>query len=204
MSRIVKDHEVRRMEIIHAAERLFSERGYDDTPVEAIISEVGIAKGTFYHYFVSKEDILDALINHMVEDIEEAIAAIEVAESDPMKRMRSLIQLFREFAEGKGKLMDYLHEDRNILLHWKVEQYMTPIIEEALFKIIDDGNELGVFKVEDPRIASTALLGAISYLGDLSRKHPECVERILSSGPLFERMLGMESGSIGNLSKEGV
>jgi AcrR family transcriptional regulator len=203
MSRIVKEHDVRMTEIINAAERLFAERGYDETPVEAIISEVGIAKGTFYHYFVSKEDILDAIIDHLVKDVEEMMSSIEVAEGDPVKRIISLIQLFRDLAEGQGKLMDYLHEDRNILLHWKVEQNMTPIIERALFKIIEDGNELGVFKVEDPRIASTALFGAISSLGDLSRKHPECVERILSSTPLFERMLGMESGSIGKLSKEG-
>jgi AcrR family transcriptional regulator len=202
MARIVKEHDVRKTEIIHAAEKLFAERGYDETPVEAIISEVGIAKGTFYHYFVSKEDLLDAIIFHIAEDLEEALAHVEYSEQDPVLRMRLLFEEFRILGEGKGKLTDFLHEDRNILLHWKVEQKVTPLIETALFRIVDEGNMKGIFKVEDPRIASIALLGAVSALGDLGRKHPECADRILSSAGLFERMLGAEHGMIERERKE--
>lgn len=60
-----KEREVRRKEILDTAEGFFSEKGYEATSVQDLIDAIGTAKGTFYHYFQSKEDLLDA--NAMVE-----------------------------------------------------------------------------------------------------------------------------------------
>ena len=53
--RIVKEHEERKNEILDTAEILFEEKGYDKCSVNDILNRIGIAKGTFYHYFKSKE-----------------------------------------------------------------------------------------------------------------------------------------------------
>ena len=60
--RVTKDPEERKQELIDAAERLFMERGYEATAVSDIVQEVGVAQGTFYYYFPSKEEILEAII----------------------------------------------------------------------------------------------------------------------------------------------
>ncbi len=53
MTRTVKEAKERRLEIIQTAERLFKVHGYNETPVDAIVKEMGVAKGTFYYYFKS-------------------------------------------------------------------------------------------------------------------------------------------------------
>ena len=65
MKRIVKAPEIRRQEIIEAAQRLFEKEGYSKTSIEAIIQEAGIAKGTFYYYFKSKQEILLLLLKEV-------------------------------------------------------------------------------------------------------------------------------------------
>lgn len=60
--RVIKDADVRKNEILDAATILFAEKGADHTSVADIMTAVGIAKGTLYHHFKSKEEIMDALI----------------------------------------------------------------------------------------------------------------------------------------------
>ena len=57
--RISKDYDVRKNEILDMAQKLFFEMGYEQTSVSNIIDAVGVAKGTFYYYFKSKEELLE-------------------------------------------------------------------------------------------------------------------------------------------------
>ena len=67
MPRIVKDPDVRRNEILDVAQKQFYQKGYEQTAIRDVIDEVGIAKGTFYYYFNSKLDLLDAMIERMFD-----------------------------------------------------------------------------------------------------------------------------------------
>mgnify|MGYP001595102935 FL=1 len=60
--RIVKEAEERRKDILDAANELFFQKGFDGTSTNDIIEKVGIARGTLYYHFKSKEGIMDALI----------------------------------------------------------------------------------------------------------------------------------------------
>lgn len=60
--RISKEAEERSMEILDTAERLFSTEGYSKTAMSDIASEIGVAKGTLYYHFKSKEEVMDAII----------------------------------------------------------------------------------------------------------------------------------------------
>ena len=67
--RIVKEADERKNEILDAAARLFMEKGFDRTSANDILAAVGIAKGTLYYHFKSKEDIMDALIERQTTQI---------------------------------------------------------------------------------------------------------------------------------------
>lgn len=67
--RIIKEADIRKNEILDAAGILFTEKGYENTSVTDIMNAVGIAKGTLYHHYKSKEDILNALIKRQTDDI---------------------------------------------------------------------------------------------------------------------------------------
>ena len=58
MPRTVKDYDERYAEFLDVAQQLFFSQGYERTTVQEIIDTVGVAKGTFYHYFDSKQAIL--------------------------------------------------------------------------------------------------------------------------------------------------
>ncbi|MGB2578599.1 AcrR family transcriptional regulator [Elusimicrobium simillimum] len=60
-------HDKRKNEILDIAENLFTTKGYEKTTVENIINTAVIAKGTFYHYFKSKEELLDAIIMRFMD-----------------------------------------------------------------------------------------------------------------------------------------
>ena len=64
MIRTVKKASERRSDIISAARHLFRAKGYDKTTMQDVIQRLGIAKGTIYHYFPSKEVLLEAVLKH--------------------------------------------------------------------------------------------------------------------------------------------
>lgn len=66
---MAKEYEVRRDQILDAAEALFFTKSYSETSVEDVLQAVGIAKGTLYYYSKSKRDILNSLIDRMVREV---------------------------------------------------------------------------------------------------------------------------------------
>ncbi|WP_245222950.1 TetR/AcrR family transcriptional regulator, partial [Proteus mirabilis] len=77
-----KPAEVRLEELMNAAETLFLEKGFDATTVSDIVKQAGVAKGTYYHYFTAKTDILDALrtryMDWYIDKIEQAMASCQI------------------------------------------------------------------------------------------------------------------------------
>ena len=71
--RETKDSEERRDEFVDAAEKLFKENGIVDTTVNAIVKEMDVAKGLFYYYFKSKDDVIEAISEKYNRDFKEAI-----------------------------------------------------------------------------------------------------------------------------------
>ena len=90
--RIVKEHDERKNEIIDTAERLFAMNGYEQCSVNDILTEIGIAKGTFYHYFKSKEEVLDAVIGKSTGMIAERVT--EVVDNKSLAPDDKVLQVF--------------------------------------------------------------------------------------------------------------
>jgi len=65
--RISKEPEERRNEILDTAEMLFFTKGYARTTVNDVLQVIGIAKGTFYYYFKSKEEVMDAVVVRFID-----------------------------------------------------------------------------------------------------------------------------------------
>ncbi len=194
----MKEHDVRMKEILDAAEELFSEKGYDETSVQAIIDEVGIAKGTFYHYFKSKSMLLDAILDRLLDEMRMVLDAVLAnTEMDAIQKMTALTTQFMQLGQGRERLMEYIHEERNARIHLKVEKIVLPMITPYMEKIIEEGNQQGIFNVKYPRETGIALLGVSAVVferrhsvkmdNDHDRKLIEAVfdidERILGARP---------------------
>src|SRR4249919_629295 len=73
-------HALRRDEFVDVALRLMQTQGWDATSIADVLSETGASKGAFYHYFASKADLLEAVIER-ISDV--AIASLHPAIDDP-------------------------------------------------------------------------------------------------------------------------
>lgn len=78
-----------RERLLAAGRELFGERGYEATPIEAILRTSGVARGAFYHHYPSKQALFDAVLDRVVAEIAEVAASAARPRSDPLERLRA-------------------------------------------------------------------------------------------------------------------
>lgn len=108
LSKREQKREDRRDEIKAAAVTVFSERGYHAAKVSQIVKQVGVAQGTFYLYFESKEQLFGELLNDFLELLVRTIASWEPAEIDTRQTLRD------ELRRVGLMLTDVLMENRKL------------------------------------------------------------------------------------------
>lgn len=87
-----------RERIVEAAARLFHEQGYAATGVAAILREAGVNSGSLYHFFSSKDALLEGVLQWYLERLGSHIMRpIEAAEPDPLARVFRLLDWYRRF-----------------------------------------------------------------------------------------------------------
>lgn len=163
MEETTEDHRDTKRLLIEAAWDLFARNGYDGTPVQAIIDKAGVSKGTFYHYFSSKEDILDVAVQHMAKEGFDRIAAS--VQDDSLSALERLNQFFGASWRWKlaniGVLIEVarvLYRDENIIIRHKINMRTVALAVPLLASIISRGVEEGVFDVADPQEAARFIL----------------------------------------------
>ena len=200
MNRTVKTHEDRKREILDTANELIDENGYEDTTIEMIINKIGIAKGTFYHYFRSKDDLLNNLVDELIEEVTQRIKEITDRDENAITKMFALSTYFRTLAIGRERFSDYLHEEKNAHIHMKIEQRVTPPLADCYTKLIEQGNEEGLFNARFPRETALAALGAAQSLTEGHHDHADKdhvdPQRSIAAMYIYERILGMKEGAM--------
>ncbi|MEZ4659189.1 MAG: TetR/AcrR family transcriptional regulator [Caldilineaceae bacterium] len=205
MVRTTKTTEERRLEIIETARKLFSERGFSNTPVDAIIKEMGVAKGTFYYYFKSKEEILEAIADHTLDQM---VAMAEQVANEPALSALAKMELLlsnsqvgdEEIMEDSQAVAEQLHLPANRALH-EVTSVQTVLRLSPIFaKIVEQGIAEKVFAVNRPLETMQFLLAGGGFLLDgglFDFSAEEIVERRLAMQEIIERALGAEPGAFG-------
>lgn len=77
-----------RRRLIAVARDLFSERGYEATPLEEILARAGVSKGALYHHFPNKEALFEAVLRDLAQETMENIAKAAIESPDPLEMMR--------------------------------------------------------------------------------------------------------------------
>jgi len=214
----MKEHVERKAELADAAWELFSEKGYEGTTVNAIIDRVGVAKGTFYHYFSSKEEILDAAVERKTTEVMDGIRPIVEDERLPaLEKLNRFMDAFREWKMANmGAVVDVarvMYRDENIVLRHKINTKTAATTFPVLTDIIAQGVSEGVFDTEFPEEAAELVMAVGNVLGEMNMKtlfeiqeHPEKAALIQRRANLYfdtvERMLGAPKGSMGTVETE--
>lgn len=204
MARGMNKPEERRQEFIEAAEALFLEKGYQDTSVSEIVKQVGVAHGLFYYYFDSKEELLDAIIDNMMAESRQRLAAIVHSDGTPVQKYHRFVQEMFILKKDRPYLIGYMLQDRNRIFYhkWvgKTLREITPLLTE----IVEQGVVEGCFDTAYPREAVEFIFNGMRFfLASPDDLQGEALRRkMLAAGDMMERVLGAEEGAITSLYRE--
>ena len=188
----MKKGERRKLELLQIAYRMFISRGYENTSVDDIIAEAGIAKGTYYYYFASKEQTLEEVIGMMISREVEAARQILKAEIPIPQKIVGIISTLRP-AQEEAPIESALMQPENTVMHEKIRK---KIVEEAvplLSEIVEQGIAEGVFSCDCIPERVRMLLVISSATFDEGRFTPQDITVFID---MTEKLLGTKPGTM--------
>jgi AcrR family transcriptional regulator len=199
--RITKEPEVRRKELIVAAGTLFKEKGCEQTSISDIVKKVGVAQGTFYYYFESKDAVLDAVLNrYLKEQLEPAARGIiENRSLNALQKIQQVINTALTIQSGERKLLEFLHSDKNILSHQKYMQMIRQTFIPIITKLVEEGIDEGLFNVKYPAETVELMIVMFIHLHDsiaMSGHVEEYGRKVRATEAITAKVLGIEEGCI--------
>jgi len=212
MARVVKEHAVRRGEILDVAQRLVYTRGYEQMTIQDMLNELQISKGAFYHYFDSKQALLEALIERMLDEAVQLL--IPVIHDPGLPALDKLQRVFAMLNRWKTAQKAFLlalvrvwYTDDNAIVRQKLRAAGVKYITPLLAVIIRQGIEEGVLTTPYPDQVGEVVLSLLQDLGEtlsmlLLSFEPERagigrVESVVAAYTnALERTLGIPEGSL--------
>ncbi len=185
----MKKGEKRRKELLEIAYRMFLSKGYENTSVDSIIEEAGIAKGTFYHYFESKEQMLEEVCHMMIAAEAENAGKILSSDLPVPEKLMGVVGSFRPAMEEQT-IGDTLNRPENVLMHDKVNRRIIETQVPLLSKVVEEGIEAGFFncdmlyeRVRMILIISNTLFDDMSFTDRDVAVFTELLEKLLGAAP---------------------
>ena len=162
--RSIAQEEKRRL-LLDAAVRVFARKGYHTCRVGDIAEEAGVAHGLLYHYFASKEELLETVFRENWSDLLEAVKAVEEAGEPAREQLRQVAAILLRSWRRDPDLVRVLV--REVARSPQVQLRVVEIGEafEALERIVRRGQEAGEFRSDlDPRLAAVIFYGALEEI----------------------------------------
>jgi TetR/AcrR family fatty acid metabolism transcriptional regulator len=152
----------RRQQILAAAVKVFATKGFHASRVGDIAEEAGIAYGLVYHYFASKEDLLETIFRTTWTEMLARVREVEEAGVPASEAVRQVTALLLRTWRRDADLVRVLVREvtRNQHVQREVEEISDAM--DALERIVRRGQETGEFRSElDPRLAAVVFYGAL-------------------------------------------
>lgn len=221
MPRLAKAPEVRRAELIDCAQALFFDAGYEAVTIADIIAAAGVSKGGFYHYFDSKEAVLEAVAARVSEAL--LTGARDILDNDAMDACAKLNALFARMTEwkvaaGPSLLAAFatILRAENAALYQRIARAIRTVAAPVLTALIEDGVRAGAFTTPDSALAADMIIhlaqsrqhAVAAAFNDLGRgRYKQAAKtlekRLRAEEAMLDRLLGLPSGAI-RLAEPGV
>ena len=160
----------RRDELIDAAVRQFAAHGVRAASVDGIVRDAGVAKGTFYLYFASRDDIVTAVAERLVERIgarmNEAVGDFRLPVADRIRGISAAMAIVTADT-FEAELMAVIHRPENQPIHDRLAAPIRARLAPMVRLVIADGARDGVFADQDPDHAAAFVLATYGALDAL-------------------------------------
>ena len=175
----------RKEEIMKAAANLFSQKSYHDVTVDQIAEGVGVAKGTIYLYFESKENLYLEILEHTYETIE-SILEKEIAKEDPApKKLKKILRSIFQFYFQNMDVLRILTRDETRLIreHYEFTERWRHRRIKLYRKILEKGIKEGSFRPANTELMALiifGLVGSVMFFYPTDKTAGEIAEEVFS------------------------
>ena len=192
----MKKGERRKNELIKIAYKKFLENGYEQTSVDEIIEAAQIAKGTYYYYFQSKEQMLEEVVEMMSAKGSERAAEVLKSDLSIPEKIVGIMLAYRPMAD-ELIIQDTLNQPENILLHDRINKKLVADAVPLLSEAVREGIRQGVFACEqiEERVKMILIISRIFDDGDYTRND------VIAFIDLAEKLLGAKPGTLGFITE---
>src|ERR1700736_3921102 len=205
-------HTIRREAFLDVAQRLIQTKGYEVMNVQDVLDELEVSKGAFYHYFDSKQALLEAVVERFADG---AMATVVPILGDPdLQALRKLEKVFAGIARWKAEskelvlaIMEVWNSDSNALVRDKVRRMTVRRLVPLLSAVVEQGIQEEVFRAGPADDTATVLVALMQGFQDLAVEYFiarqagsitfEVVQRrVAAFTEAFECVLGVPNGSL--------
>jgi AcrR family transcriptional regulator len=205
-------HTVRRDAFLDVAQRLIQTKGYEAMSIQDVLDELEASKGAFYHYFDSKQALVEAVIERIADS---GLAAVAPILADPdLPALRKLEKVFAGIARFKAErkelvvaIIEVWKSDGNAIVREKLRRLSATRMLPLFSLVVRQGVDEGTFHVASPDETTKVLLALMQgfqeiaaddfiarQAGTITFEHVQ--RSVASFTDAFERILGVPKGSV--------
>ena len=169
----MKKGDLRRGELLAAAEKLFYTNGYEKTSVQDILTAVGFSKGGFYHHFDSKLSVLEAICENRAREACEQAKAVVAEQEGAVNKLNALFHDAAFFSGGSTNfvalLIQVAYREDGALMREKMKARQLEYMQGVLEEILAEGVKTQAFFVTDiPTSAQMILRLYMQFADDIA------------------------------------
>jgi AcrR family transcriptional regulator len=195
------------------------DEGYGRVSVDMILQGAGASKGSFYHYFNSKEDLVDVMIKKMLDPVYGRISDVLASSMGAVAKLNESFSIAYHWRSDNAKVLNFLllsfWNESNLVVRHKMKKWCMERDKALLAQIIDQGVSEGVFSVEEPEDVAELIvyMGAgvwesvaslFCSTGDVSEFLSRAEKKVVLFDRILAAILGLEEGSIRSFDLRGV
>jgi AcrR family transcriptional regulator len=159
--------EVKKEIVLKVAQEIFAKYGISKATIDDIAKAAGIGKSSIYYYFQNKEDIFRAVIESQVQMVQQQITNAIDAATNPEDKLRAFVVTRMKCFRDVAHIYNHVFKDE-YFKHYEYIQKLRKDYDQMetdlVTKILSEGIQQGVFKIQDPALASSVIMIGIRGL----------------------------------------
>jgi AcrR family transcriptional regulator len=157
--------EEKRRRILEAAVRVFARRGFHASRVGDIAEEAGVAHGLLYHYFSSKDEVLQTVFRENWAELLERFEQVEASDEPADEKLHGLLKILLRTWRNDPDLVTVMVREVGRSAHLASQVEVIGQGFAVIERVIRQGQGEGVFRAElDPRLASWVVYGGLEEI----------------------------------------
>lgn len=163
-----KDPQIRINEILNAAEYLFLSKGYKETTIHDIATRMGVAQGTMYYYFKSKDDVLKGVLERKAKDILFSVHQVQTGQLQSYEKLSAIIsRILIDISSKDGIYLNLMYDEKVAAFTNQMLEYMAEALKKELKGFMGGPESDKELQVEQVDTAIFFILETISNLIDM-------------------------------------